>query len=74
LRRYFLLVNVALLHAQPMNRLAMAQMRAADMGRAIAGSRGRDFRSHRVADRAISTINANLMLGPRILFAMGAMV
>ena len=41
------------------------------MGRAIAGSRGRDFRSHRVADRAISTINANLMLGPRILFAMG---
>src|ERR1700733_10673124 len=46
-------------------------MPAADMGRAIAGSRGRDFRSHRVADRAISTINANLMLGPRILFAMG---
>ena len=44
----FLLVNVTLLHVQPMNRLAMAQMPAADAARAIAGSRGRDF-LHRVA-------------------------
>jgi basic amino acid/polyamine antiporter, APA family len=67
----FLLVNVALLHVLPMNTLAAAQMPAADAARAIAGSRGRDFILIVSLIAAISTINANLMVEPRILFAMG---
>jgi len=67
----FLLVNAALLHVLPMNRLAGAPMPAADAARAIFGSRGRDFILIVSLIAAISTINANLMVGPRILFAMG---
>jgi APA family basic amino acid/polyamine antiporter len=67
----FLLVNVALLHVLPMNRLAGSQMPAADAARAIFGGRGRDFILIVSLIAAISTINANLMVGPRILFAMG---
>lgn len=66
----FLLVNAALLHVLPMHRLAASQMPAADAARMIIGGRGRDVILVVSLIAAISTINACLMISPRILFGM----
>lgn len=66
----FLLVNAALLHALPIDKLAASQMPAADAATLIFGGRGRVVILVISLIAAISTINASLMITPRILFAM----
>lgn len=67
----FLLVNAALLHVLPIDKLAASRMPAADAATLIFGSRGRVVILVISLVTAISTINASLMITPRILFAMG---
>jgi APA family basic amino acid/polyamine antiporter len=66
----FLLVNAALLHVLPIDKLAASQMPAADAATLIFGSRGRVVILVISLVTAISTINASLMITPRVLFAM----
>jgi basic amino acid/polyamine antiporter, APA family len=66
----YLLVNVALLHVLGMGHLAGARMPAADAAMLVFGSHGRQFILVVSVVAALSTINAGLMLTPRILFAM----
>ena len=66
----FLLVNAALLHVLPMNQLAASAIPAADAAKAIIGSRGKDLILVVSMLAAISTINACLLVSPRILFGM----
>ncbi len=66
----FLLVNAALLHVLSVGRLAVSQMPAADAAELILGGNGRNFILLASLVTAISTINATLMITPRILFAM----
>jgi basic amino acid/polyamine antiporter, APA family len=66
----FLLVNGALLHVLPMHQLATSQIPAADAAKLIIGGRGKDVILLVSMLAAISTINASLMISPRILFAM----
>ncbi len=66
----FLLVNVALIHILPMNKLAASQMPAVDAAMAIFGGRGKQLILIVSLVTAISTINANFLITPRILFAM----
>ncbi|HUO17709.1 MAG TPA: APC family permease [Verrucomicrobiae bacterium] len=66
----FLLVNVALLHVLPMAQLSASQVPAADAATLIFGSRGGQFILIISVITVVSTINALLMISPRILFAM----
>ena len=66
----FLLVNVALLHVLPMSQLTVSQVPAADAARSIFGSRGGQIILVISLITVVSTINALLLLTPRILFAM----
>jgi basic amino acid/polyamine antiporter, APA family len=66
----YLLVNLALLHVLPMNRLAGATMPSADAALAIFGSRGKQVILIVSLVAALSTINAILLMSPRILFGM----
>ena len=66
----YLLVNAALLHVLPMGKLAGSAMPAADAAKAIFGSHGRDVILVISIVTVVSTINATLMIAPRILFAM----
>jgi basic amino acid/polyamine antiporter, APA family len=66
----FLLVNAALLHVLPMHQLANSQIPAADAAKAIIGSRGKEVILVVSMLAAISTINACLLVSPRILFGM----
>jgi APA family basic amino acid/polyamine antiporter len=66
----FLLVNAALLHVLPIDKLAASRMPAADAATLIFGGRGRVVILVISLVTAISTINASLMITPRILFAM----
>jgi basic amino acid/polyamine antiporter, APA family len=66
----FLLVNLALLHVLPMHQLVTSQVPAADAAKSIIGSRGKDVILVVSMLAAISTINAILMISPRILFGM----
>lgn len=66
----FLLVNAALLHVLPIDKLAASQMPAADAATLIFGGYGRTVILVVSLVTAISTINATLMITPRILFAM----
>jgi APA family basic amino acid/polyamine antiporter len=66
----FLLVNAALLHVLPIDKLAASRMPAADAATLIFGGRGRVVILVISLITAISTINASLMITPRILFAM----
>jgi APA family basic amino acid/polyamine antiporter len=67
----FLLVNIALLHVLPMTQLATSQVPAADAAMAIFGSHGRQIILIISLVTVVSTINATLLISPRILFAMG---
>jgi APA family basic amino acid/polyamine antiporter len=66
----YLLVNAALLHILPMDRLGASQMPAADAALAIFGPRGKQVILIVSIIAAVSTINAILLMMPRILFAM----
>ena len=66
----YLLVNLALLHVLPMNRMAGASMPAVDAAQAIFGGRGRQVILVMSLVAALSTINSLLLLSPRILFGM----
>jgi basic amino acid/polyamine antiporter, APA family len=66
----FLLVNAALLHVLPMGPLSASQVPAADAATLIVGSHGGQFILIISLVTVVSTINALLMITPRILFAM----
>jgi basic amino acid/polyamine antiporter, APA family len=66
----FLLVNVALIHVLPMEGFASSQMPVADAALAILGNRGKQIILLISLLTAITTINATLLVSPRILFAM----
>jgi APA family basic amino acid/polyamine antiporter len=66
----FLLVNAALIHVLPIDKLAASQMPAADAAALIFGGHGRAVILVVSLITVISTINASLMITPRILFAM----
>lgn len=66
----FLLVNVALLHVLPIAQLSASQVPAADAATLIFGSRGGQFILIISLITVVSTINALLMISPRILFSM----
>jgi APA family basic amino acid/polyamine antiporter len=66
----YLLVNVALLHTLGMGHLAGSQLPAADAAMLVFGSYGRQFILLISVVGVLSTINAGLMLTPRILFSM----
>ena len=66
----YLLVNAALLHTLGMGHLADSQLPAADAAMLVFGSYGRQFILLISVVGVLSTINAGLMLTPRILFSM----
>ena len=66
----FVLVNAALLHVLPMGQLSASQVPAADAATRIVGSHGGQFILVISLVTVVSTINALLMITPRILFAM----
>ena len=66
----FLLVNAALLHVLPIPQLAASKMPAADAAMAVFGGRGKQFILIVSMVAAISTINALIIITPRILFAI----
>ena len=67
----FLLVNAALLHVLPMPQLAASQVPAADAAMLVFGSHGKQIILIISLVTVVSTINALLLISPRILFAMG---
>jgi APA family basic amino acid/polyamine antiporter len=66
----YLLLNLALLHVLPIDRLAASQMPAADAAAIIFGGSGRRLILLVSLLASISTINAILMMNSRILFGM----
>ena len=66
----FLLVNVALLHILPLPHFIASQVPAADAATLIFGSHGGQLILVISLITVVSTINALLMITPRILFAM----
>jgi APA family basic amino acid/polyamine antiporter len=66
----FLLVNAALLHVLPMAQLSASQVPAADAATRVFGSHGGQFILVISLVTVVSTINALLLIAPRILFAM----
>jgi APA family basic amino acid/polyamine antiporter len=66
----FLLVNGALFHVLHMSQLASSQMPVAEAATVVFGSRGRQLILLISLLAALSTINATLLITPRILFAM----
>jgi basic amino acid/polyamine antiporter, APA family len=67
----FLLVNAALLHILPMAQMAASEVPAADAAMLVFGGYGKQIILVISLIAVISTINALLLIAPRILFAMG---
>jgi APA family basic amino acid/polyamine antiporter len=67
----YLLVNLALLRALPIPTLARATLPAADAAQVIAGDRGRQIITVLSVISLPPLLNAIMMIGTRILFAMG---
>lgn len=67
----FLLVNAALLHVLPIAQMAASQVPAADAAMLVFGGYGKQIIFVISLVAVISTINALLLIAPRILFAMG---
>jgi len=67
----YVLVNMALLHVLPMNKLAGSEVPGADAAMAIFGGRGRQFILVLAMVTVISALNATVLLSCRILFGMG---
>jgi APA family basic amino acid/polyamine antiporter len=66
----YLLVNAALIRVLPLAHLASSQMPAADAAMIVFGSRGKELILIVSLVAAISTINAVMLVMPRILFGM----
>jgi basic amino acid/polyamine antiporter, APA family len=67
----FLLVNAALLHVLPMAQLGASQVPAADAASLVFGSHGKQIILVISLITVVGTINALVMVAPRILFALG---
>ena len=67
----YLLVNIALLRVLPMSELAGATLPAADAARIIAGAQGRSFITILSVLSLVPLLNAVMMMGTRIVFALG---
>ena len=66
----YLLINVALMYALPLGRLASSPFPAAEVTRDLFGRRGEQIITVLSALSLLSIINATLMMSTRILFAM----
>ena len=67
----YALLNMALLHILPMNKLAGSQIPGADAAMAIFGGRGQQFILVLAMVTVLSALNATVLLSCRILFGMG---
>ena len=67
----YLLVNLALLHALPIAELAKSTLPGADAAAVVAGERGKQIITLLSVISLLPLLNAILMIGTRILFAMG---
>jgi APA family basic amino acid/polyamine antiporter len=67
----YMLVNVALLMVLPLGRLASSTLPAADAAQVVVGERGRQIITILSIVSLPPMLNAILMVGTRILFAMG---
>ena len=67
----YLLVNIALLKVLPISELSSSTLPAADAARAIAGSHGRNVITLLSILSLVPLLNAIMMMGTRIIFAMG---
>ena len=67
----YLLVNIALLNTLSMSGLASATLPAADAAHVIAGPHGRDFITALSVISLVPVLNAVMMIGARVIFAMG---
>ena len=66
----FVLVNVALLHVLPVAQITASQIPAADAAMSIFGAHGKQIILIISLITAVSTINATILMSPRILFGM----
>src|SRR6266545_4291223 len=67
----YLLVNIALLKVLPMSELSGATLPAADAARVISGAHGRDLITILSVISLVPLLNAVMMMGTRVVFAMG---
>ena len=67
----YLLVNVALLKVLPVSELSSATLPAADAAQVIAGGHGRDLITILSVISLVPLLNAVMMMGTRVIFAMG---
>ncbi|MGB9475119.1 MAG: APC family permease [Candidatus Udaeobacter sp.] len=67
----YLLVNIALIKVLPMSQLSGATLPAADAARVIAGAHGRDLITLLSVISLVPLLNAVIMMGTRVIFAMG---
>src|SRR5262249_36540139 len=67
----YVAVNVALLAVLPMDTLAKSTLAGADAASVIIGPRGSTFITALAVVSLVPTINALMMIGTRILFALG---
>jgi basic amino acid/polyamine antiporter, APA family len=67
----YLLVNIALLKVLPMSELSSATLPAADAARVIVGTHGRNLITVLSVLSLVPLLNAVMMMGTRVIFAMG---
>jgi APA family basic amino acid/polyamine antiporter len=67
----YLLVNIALLKILPMSELSVATLPAAGAANIIAGPHGRDLITILSLISLVPVLNAVIMMGTRVVFAMG---
>jgi basic amino acid/polyamine antiporter, APA family len=67
----YLLVNIALIKVLPMSELSGATLPAADAARVIFGAHGRNFITILSVISLVPLLNAVIMMGTRVIFAMG---
>jgi len=67
----YVLVNVALLKVMPMSELSGATLAAADAANIIAGAHGRGLITILSVISLVPVLNAVIMMGTRVVFAMG---
>jgi APA family basic amino acid/polyamine antiporter len=67
----YLLVNIALLNVLPTSELSRATLPAADVAQVIAGARGRNLITVLSVISLVPLLNAVMMMGTRVIFAMG---
>jgi APA family basic amino acid/polyamine antiporter len=67
----YLLVNIALLNVLPISKLSGATLPAADAAQIIAGAHGRKLITALSVISLVPLLNAVVMMGTRVIFAMG---